>query len=459
MIVGGKYHLERVLGRGEMGTVFEGKNAATGRTVAVKVLRAHLADSGEAVARFQAETRAVASVSHENVVDVFDMGVERGDTPYVVLEFARGSSVASELERGGPWSVERAVHVAGQVLAGLAAAHAEGILHRDLRAKNVMLTVQGATQDCVKLFGFRGSEGQGSDEEPLDVREDLHAVGVLLYEMLGGRAPLEVPADGAIALEPAPGLDPGLESVVRRALGPAADDRWPDARAMGAALVPWGAAPLDDAEHTDTLTRELRQLRMREIQSLETTHADQGRRPLVSGAALRHVHSFLVKRLGQQQTDAWLATRPELEQLVTAELDPAGWYASPAPIALLEEIDREVGDGDRQLVAEAARYIARAAAEHELGERTLTPELLITHIPDIWALYLPFGEVTVASISRGFGRIEVSGLPHANLALSAAILGYVDEALRIAGAREVDVRMHQSSALGDPKDVYEVSWI
>ncbi|MBX3272618.1 MAG: serine/threonine protein kinase [Sandaracinaceae bacterium] len=500
-IIGGKYRLRRVLGRGGMGTVYKAENVAIGRTVAVKVLHHHLADEGVTIARFQREARAAASVGHENIVDVLDMGVEPSGAPYTVMEYVRGKSLAQALRDDGRFDPTRAARIAGQVLAALAAAHGEGIIHRDLKPENVMLTVQGKKRDHVKLFDFgvaaiidsamdpssdltpsgktMGTPAFAAPEQILgrrvrDARVDLYAVGVLLYQMLAGRVPFERPTFPelcrAITDEPAPTfaqlgveVDPRLEAVVHKALEKDPDDRFQYAEEMCEALVPFGAEPpVELFESTDTLTMELRQLRAREVE-LEGRVAAPAHAapPQVSGMALLEIAAFLEARFGAERAAALVDQHPALSGALRGTLDPGAWYASPRPITLIEQIDRAEGRGDRKLVAEAGRFLAQraaASARDALGAHAPTPELLFSHVPEIWGRYLQVGEVTVAKLGRGYGRLEIAGFPEPSLGLAAAVAGYLDEALRIAGARDVDVRVARAAALGDDRDVLEATW-
>ena len=252
---------------------------------------------------------------------------------------------------------------------------------------------------------------------------------------------------------------------VRKALEKDPDDRYQYAEEMGEALVPWGAVPPSElVESTDTLTMELRQLRAREIELAVDERPPQlptVKKPQVSGGALLEIGHFLVERFGSEKAKKYIAAVPELQKIVSAGIDRDAWYPTPRPIHLIERVDRIEGRGDRALVAEAGRYLARrAAAESDaaLDGRALTPELLFSHVPEVWTHYLQLGEVTVAKVGRGYGRLEIEKFPHASLALCAAIAGYLDEALRIAGARDVDVRVARAAALGDPKDVFEATW-
>jgi len=504
-IIGGKYRLRRVLGRGGMGTVYKAENLALGRTVAVKVLHHHLADEGVTIARFQREARAAASVGHDNIVDVLDMGVEPNGAPYSVMEYVRGRSLAAALREDGKFSQERAAKIAGQVLAALAAAHGEGIIHRDLKPENVMLTTQGKRRDHVKLFDFgvaaiidsvndqrgpndltpsgqtMGTPIYATPEQIMgvrvrDARVDLYGVGVLLFHMLAGRLPFDQPTFPelcrAITTEPPPWLgdlgvevDAQLETLVRKAMEKDPEDRWQYAEEMGEALVPWGAEPPSEiGEVTDTLTMELRELRAREghvaidevdLPRLVDTY------PRISGAALIGLEGFLSHRFGKKQAAAWLDEQPVIGPLLKRDLDPDGWYRSPRPIHVLEDIDRVHAKGDRRLVADAGRFLARAAAGrkgHPLSEQALTPELLFALIPEVWKRYFQVGNVQIAKLGRGHGRLEVGEMPEASLAINAAIAGYLEESLRIGGARGIDVRIERATALGDDTDVFEATW-
>src|SRR5690606_32467093 len=128
-----KYRIVRLIGQGGMGAVYKAENTALGRPVALKLLRRHLADDGVVLARFAREARAAAAVGHRHVVEVLDLGVESSGEPFLVMEYVRGKSLARVLRAEAPLSPLRAVGVLEQVLRGLAAVHARGILHRDLK--------------------------------------------------------------------------------------------------------------------------------------------------------------------------------------------------------------------------------------------------------------------------------------------------------------------------------------
>ena len=167
------------------------------------------------------------------------------------------------------------------------------------------------------------------------------------------------------------------------------------------------------------------------------------------------LRGFLEEHFEREALERCLLAAPGIRTLLEDELDPERWYPSPRPIRLVETLDREVGRGDRALVAEAGRYLARRTAERD---EDFTPELVFALLPDVWKGFLAIGDIEVAKVGRGHGRLETRKLPDSSLALCAAIAGYLDEALRLAGGRDVDVRLVEAVALGDDKDVFEATW-
>jgi eukaryotic-like serine/threonine-protein kinase len=213
-LVGGRYRLERSLGNGGMGEVFAATDTLLDRRVALKRLSPAMADDEPAKARFLREARALARINAPNVVAVFDAGSD-GD-PYLVMELIEGTTLRAELRKSGRLPPERAAAVAARVASGLAAAHAQGVIHRDVKPSNIFLSTDGEPK--VGDFGIAriergdktltltgqtfGSPAYMSPEqamgERVDARTDLYALGCVLYEMLAGRRPFQ--GDDAVSL-------------------------------------------------------------------------------------------------------------------------------------------------------------------------------------------------------------------------------------------------------------------
>jgi serine/threonine-protein kinase len=271
-VVGGRYRVQRLVGRGAMGTVFEAENMVLRRMVALKIVESTA--SPEAALRLQREAHLVAAVQHPNVCDVYDAGSLEDGRPFIVLERLFGETLEAFLRRKRVHPIAPIVDIFLQVLSGLHAAHGAKILHRDLKPQNVFLAERLGCAPIVKLLDFGIAKDLSGTRTPrsmypgmligtlhymapeqlraesLTPRADLFAVGVMLYEALVGTHPFAAESiDDFQAnllrckpLRPSlmrPDLTYELEAVVLRALAPEPDARWSTAmdfqRALSAA--------------------------------------------------------------------------------------------------------------------------------------------------------------------------------------------------------------------------------
>ncbi|MFJ8040574.1 protein kinase [Kitasatospora sp. NPDC096147] len=269
-ILNGRYELGEVLGVGGMATVHRGYDHQLGRPVAVKLLNGGLADDPRFAERFAQEAQHAARLVHPRIVTVFDSGVDQG-SPYIVMELVEGHPL-SRLIADTTWlPVERAVGIASAVCEALEVAHAAGLVHRDIKPGNIMITQDGGVK--VVDFGIAraGSSGaqltqaaqvlgtasylspEQATASPLDGRSDLYSVGCVLTEMLTGAPPFGGDNSVAIAYQHVgtqptppsyrrPGLTPALDAVVLRLLAKNPADRPADAATARAELL--AAVPL-----------------------------------------------------------------------------------------------------------------------------------------------------------------------------------------------------------------------
>jgi serine/threonine-protein kinase len=272
----GEYVVQGVLGTGAHGGVYLAEHRLLGRRAALKVLHREAADSPELTARFIREARAVNQIRHPGIVDVYDLGVLPDGRPYCVMEFLPGRTLSELLAERAPLSPAEAVAYLAPLCEALGAAHAAGVVHRDVKAGNVMVVDEGVPPR-LKLLDFGvakvvdpggagltavgqrlGTPSSMAPEQilgqPVDARTDVYALGVLLFQLLTGRKPfeaaepdevqrqhLEVPPPRPSALAPVP---PAFDAVVARALEKPAARRWPSALALlEAAREALGAAP------------------------------------------------------------------------------------------------------------------------------------------------------------------------------------------------------------------------
>jgi serine/threonine protein kinase len=262
-VLDSKYRIDRLLGRGGFGSVYLATHLMLDHPCAIKVLhRSVLADS-MAVARFQQEARATVRIRHPNAISVMDFGITPDSVVYFVMEYFPGASLREVLRQTGPMPLWRAAYVLDCVAGALASAHAQGILHRDVKPDNIMIARRQDGGDEVKVVDFGiaklldapggaqpltlagtilGTPYYLSPEQvnghPLDPRSDIYALGVVTYEMLTGAVPFNAPTPIAVALKhlseapPAlngrvPGLTQHVERTLLRALAKRPEDRYP----------------------------------------------------------------------------------------------------------------------------------------------------------------------------------------------------------------------------------------
>ena len=258
-----RYTLGERIAVGGMGEVYLATDDRLGRRVAVKVLSPAFAESPDFIERFRREALTAARLSHPNIAQVYDYGVD-GASHFIVMEYAEGSDLAHLIREHGRLTPSDAVRVAEQVCAALATAHRSGVVHRDVKPGNVIVRPDGTVK--VTDFGIARALGQASLTDtgtvmgtaayvaPEQARgeattpsSDLYSLGILLFQMLTGAVPFEGDTPVAVAIrhldEPVPlpssrvaDLPANLDEVVARATAKSPADRFPDADAMAAAL-------------------------------------------------------------------------------------------------------------------------------------------------------------------------------------------------------------------------------
>ena len=211
--IDGRYKIDRVLGEGGMGTVYEVRHTTLVRSFAMKVLRKDLAEEEELAARFIQEAKATAAVRHPHVVSISDFGRLEDGRPYFVMELLEGHTLSQLIKAGGPIPVARGARIVTKVSRGLSAAHASGVVHRDLKPENIVLldAPEGSEED-VRIVDFGAAMLAGATRltkagivfgtphymspeqaagNPVDHRADIYSLGVIMYEMFTGKVPFE----------------------------------------------------------------------------------------------------------------------------------------------------------------------------------------------------------------------------------------------------------------------------
>jgi serine/threonine-protein kinase len=267
-VLGDRYLLGEPIATGGMGTVYRAVDQVLGRPVAVKVLRRELAEDPTFVERFRREARAAAALSHPNVAGVYDYD-ELGDQAFIVMELVEGETLAARIARAGPLPWPEALAIGEQVARALAAAHARGLVHRDVKPANVLLGGELGGREVVKVTDFGiaqaaqaatltrtgmilGSANYVAPEQArgghVGAAADVYALGCVLFEMVTDQTPYTGANAVAIAgqhvsapvpnpRDRRPGLPGPVAAIVMRAMHKDPERRFPSADAMAAALA------------------------------------------------------------------------------------------------------------------------------------------------------------------------------------------------------------------------------
>jgi hypothetical protein len=264
-IVDDRYDVGRGLGSGGMGEVFLARDRVLGRDVALKVLRKQYAGDGEFAERFKREARSAASLSHPNIVQVYDRGETGDGASYIAMEYVPGGTLKEKISHEGPLAAPEAAAIGAQVAEALGAAHDRGMVHRDIKPQNVLLTKRGdakvadfgiaragSSVTISKTGSVMGTAGYMSPEqalgEPATPKSDLYSLGVVLYEALTGKLPFT--ADNPIAvsmkhvtepLRPPREIDPtipeGMNALVTKLMAKDPEDRYASADELSDELL------------------------------------------------------------------------------------------------------------------------------------------------------------------------------------------------------------------------------
>jgi eukaryotic-like serine/threonine-protein kinase len=260
----GRYVLEELIDTGGMASVWRARDEVLARMVAVKILHGDLADDPEFAKRFQREAVAAARLTNPHIVNVYDTGID-DDVSYIVMEYSEGRNLREIMAERGTMEPEEAVAVVRPILSALAYAHANGLVHRDVKPANILVGDDGRVR--VTDFGIAKAAFTGADlattgralgtvrylspeqarGSEVDARSDLYSVGIILYELLTGRVPFIAESDMATALmrlnqDPVPprafrgSIPRSVEAAVLRALARRPEDRFQSAESISTAL-------------------------------------------------------------------------------------------------------------------------------------------------------------------------------------------------------------------------------
>ena len=450
----GRYEVQRHLGGGGMGIVYRARDPELDRTVALKFLPPHLASHPEAEKRFVQEAKAAAALGHPNIATVHEIGRTEGGWRYIAMAYYEGETLKKTIEREGALPVKTALRYAEQVAEALSAAHEAGIVHRDVKPANVMVTESGA----VKLLDFGLAQAEGGTEltetgrqlgtpaymspeqvrgEDVDPRTDLWAVGALLYEMGAGERPFEGERRAAVLYavvheaptpltERRPELPAALAQVVHRCLQKDPADRYASAAALRedlqalasdeepASIPAGGGGPLDPV---------------------------RGARRWVLGAAAVLVLA-LIGALGWALRPVEGADGdPSASTVAVLPFEVSGSGADTWRNGMVTALSMNL-DGAAGLRAVAARTVFAAWEGHRASDEDRGTESALAVAQDVGAKYAVVGsavqlggklrlgaEVRRTTTSERLGKVEVRGSPDSVTVLTDRLTRHVLEVL------------------------------
>jgi serine/threonine-protein kinase len=273
-VLADKYRIEERISAGGMGAVYRATHVLMDKKVAVKVLHPALASDDQIVQRFTREARAASRISHPHALNVTDFGEAANGVVFLVMEYLGGHTLKEVLRADGPFPLARTVEIFRQIAGALDAAHAEGVVHRDLKSDNIMLEDVGGHHDWAKVLDFGiakiqeplgqdpaltapnlvigtpqyMSPEQCSQSSNIDKRSDIYSLGIILYEMLTGSVPFTGESPTAImmqqlqdvppsVLEAQPALPASVDEIIKRALAKSPDERFDSAGEFAEALT------------------------------------------------------------------------------------------------------------------------------------------------------------------------------------------------------------------------------
>jgi diguanylate cyclase (GGDEF)-like protein len=466
--LGGMYQILHEISRGAMGVVYRAEDLGLGRPVAVKVLRADLARDAELVAKFREEAAMLASLRHENLVQVYAFGAREHDV-YFVMELVEGEQLADLMQRadesGEPMAVEQIGTIVTQVAGALAVMHRAGAVHRDVKPSNILLDRvrdravlvdvgvakrRGIPGDAAGTPGFAAPESFTQGEE--GPATDVYGLASTTYMMLTGLAPFgggDVSKVIRRQLQDRPAapsrlradLSPHVDRVLLRALAPKTSDRYAGAIEFAAAL---GDA-LSEPPHTQT----------EETVLPEREHGDAWGDS--RGALFRVAYRILGNRLGSAWVRRAVDEQPRLAEVLRPTLPPYEWYSTELLVGVLKSVPAQVRD-PRKVARELGRAAMTATFARFLGgdPASLTPEAVLGAAPEYWNRYHSWGDVTVAC-GPGNTVLTVTGVPHEPL-IGCMAEGMFERIAELGGAAHASAKHHQVDVGGQATGVFEVSW-
>jgi serine/threonine-protein kinase len=443
-----QFRIEEAIGTGGMGAVYRARQTTLARDVAIKILLPEMAQNPEAVRRFQREARISTALDHPNVVRVFLFGQLPDGSLYLVMELLRGRTLAELLRIEPQLPVARALHISTQIAAGVGEAHAQGVVHRDVKPENVFLVTKGKDPDFVKVLDFgiarlfraedpthatqsglvfgtaRYISPEGAAGEKTDARSDVYSLGVLTYQLLAGETPFPAATPVTLLMQHIHERPPHLKSkaggaqvpdaiadVVMRALSKRPEGRFEDASDFADALREAAARAGIDLRGRGMAER-------REPSGRVPHEPTLGARPSLTGGGRDTPSPTELGTMGLPRRSSGMLGRAAV--VLLAFVVGASLVAGGAMLLELYTRSSEE-EARRETLALAERALAEERWEGEASVRMLTDRLLAESPEDPDALRIRAAAARVL-VREGRSALDAGQRDEAQRALERALL-------------------------------------
>jgi Protein kinase domain len=526
----GRYRLVRKIGEGGMGAVYEAMHLDLGKRAAIKTLHAQYAESAQGRLRFLLEGQAASRIRHPNVADVYDVGTE-GDCPFLVMELLEGEDLAHLLARERPLTVHRTADLLAPVAAAIAAAHDQGVVHRDLKPENIFLSVERsgvrpkvldfgiskvidagavlALTDTGMFLGtpFYVSPEQARGAKSIDVRADQYSLGVILYECVTGRRPIEDSSIYALVQRIAHGdfpspreinasLPGAFEDLILRAMAVDPNDRFPTTTALAESLlefaspgvrIMYGSGDFDQLLETGAYGARPAVDRRPSVASTpigvqnrrapKHILADGARqhnapipsfeRPNTHGARIRgslfaHIPRFVKEHFGLERWSEFLGRLdPVATQAYATDMEPLAWY----PFRVVASAVDAIVDMSEDVQAESTLI---KLARHNLDSATTlifraifktgSPEFMVSRSKQVWKKYYSSGQMRVVYAEKGKASVQLVDFPEMTSNYNRGVLYGIGFVIVKAGGHITRQEITRNTCRGDELNEYTYTW-
>ena len=345
MFVGDRYEIISKIGTGGMSDVYKAKDHTLGRFVAIKVLKPEFSEDVNFVTKFRTEAQSAAGLEHPNIVNIYDVGSENG-MHYIVMEYVEGITLKTYIEKKGQLTFKETVSIAIQVARGIEAAHNKGIIHRDIKPQNIIISTEGKVK--VTDFGIAraassntisadvmGSVHYASPEQArngfVDGKSDIYSLGIVMYEMVTGRVPFDGDTTVAVAIQHlqeeivapsayAPNLPISMEKIILKCTQKNPDRRYESMTALLADLRKALISPDEDfvviAPVSQEKTRVINEEEINKIKQ-ETSNIYLGEEDIISNMPKRRMKVEEPEEDTDDDYDDDLEPNPKMDKAIT----------------------------------------------------------------------------------------------------------------------------------------------